>query len=93
MPDFAFVLPSFANFLRPLLGLGLLAALAMVFKPLIIGFLRAALLVLKPRQSQEQRKTRNALHGVRMLNHMAKEVDATQPSLASELRMLAARGA
>ena len=93
MPDFALAFPSFANFFRPLFGLGLLAALAVVFKPLLSGFLRAALLVLKPRQSREQRATYNQLHGVLMLNRLAREVDATQPSLASELRMLALRGA
>ena len=72
--------------------LGIFATLVFVFKPLAIGLLRAALLVLKPRQSLRQSRRRNNLRGVLMLNRMANELDRTQPNLAAELRLLASRG-
>ncbi|RZI44401.1 hypothetical protein EGT07_02985 [Herbaspirillum sp. HC18] len=76
---------------RPLLGLGVLAALMVVFKPLLVGLLRAALLVVKPRKSLEERSARSMMQSVMMLNRMARDLDRTQPSLANELRCLAAR--
>jgi hypothetical protein len=76
---------------RPLLGLGVLAALMVVFKPLLVGMLRAALLVIKPRKSLEERSQRSMLQSVLMLNRMARDFDAVQPSLANELRAIASR--
>ncbi|WP_420475425.1 hypothetical protein [Noviherbaspirillum sp. ST9] len=76
---------------RPLLGLGVLAALMVVFKPLLVGLLRAALLVVKPRKSLEERSQRSMLQSVLMLNRMAREFDGVQPSLANELRAIASR--
>jgi hypothetical protein len=77
---------------RPLLGLSAVAVLAVIFKPLLIGLLRAALLVLKPRQSLEERELRRTRKGVLMLNRMARDLNDTQPGLAAELRWLASRG-
>lgn len=77
---------------RPLLGLSVVAMLAVVFKPLLAGLLRAALLVLKPRQSIEQRTSRRMRDSMLMLNRMARDLNDTQPSLAAELRWLASRG-
>lgn len=79
-------------FVRPLLGIGLLATFVMLFKPLLIGLLRAALLMLQPRQSLEQRNTARRLRDMLMLTSMTRELDATDPALATELRALAARG-
>jgi hypothetical protein len=76
---------------RPLLGLGVLAAVLVVFKPLLVGVLRAALLVIKPRQSLEERSSRHMLESVAMLNRMARDVESVHPSLAAELRSLASR--
>jgi hypothetical protein len=76
---------------RPLLGLGMMAALMMVFKPLLIGLLRAALLVIKPRQSLEQRSARAQMRSVMKLNRMARDIESAHPSLASELRAIASR--
>lgn len=86
------VAQTFANYARPLLGLGIFATLLMIFKPLVLGVFRAALLAVKPRRSLEQRNLRSKLQGVLMLNRMANEMDSSQPSLAAELRMLASRG-
>lgn len=77
---------------RPVLGFSALAAVLVMFKPLLIGVLRAALLVIKPRQSLEERSLRSTMQSVLMLNRMARELDATEPSLAAELRSIASRG-
>lgn len=77
---------------RPVIGLGLLAAVLVVFKPLLVGLLRAALLVVKPRRTLEQRSERRALQSILTVHRMARELDSTQPGLAAELRSIAARG-
>jgi len=76
---------------RPLVGLGILAALMVVFKPLLVGLLRAALLLVKPRKSLEERSAKSMMESVLMLNRMARDLDRTQPGLANELRALASR--
>jgi hypothetical protein len=83
---------SVPNLAQPLVGVGILVALLLVFRPLLTGLLRAALLVIKPRQSLEERQSRRVMKSVFMLNRMAKDFDATQPSQAAELRWLASRG-
>lgn len=76
---------------RPLVGLGLLAAALIVFKPLLSGLLRAVLLVIQPRQTQEQRNARERRAGLRMMARMARDMERVQPGLAAELRSIAAR--
>ena len=85
------VAQAFVNAARPLIGLGILATLLLLFKPLIVGMLRAALLVVSPRKSLQERKAHNNMQGALMLNRMARELDSSQPSLAAELRLLAGR--
>ncbi|MGE5652576.1 hypothetical protein [Noviherbaspirillum sp. UKPF54] len=77
---------------RPLLGFSVLAALFVMFKPLLVGLLRAALLVVKPRRTLEERTARRTMQGVLMLNRLARDYEGTQPALAAELRAIAARG-
>ena len=77
---------------RPLLRFTALAALLLIFRPMLVGMLRAAVLVVKPRRSLEERASRRNMKGILMLNRMAREYDTTQPSLAAELRSIAARG-
>ena len=77
--------------LPTLVGLGLLLVLLMVFKPLLVGLLRAALLVLQPRLSLEERGARRTLRGALLLNRMARDLDCSQPGLAAEMRVLAGR--
>ena len=86
------VAQAFSVYARPLLGLSALVTLLMIFKPLVLGLIRAAWLTIKPRQSLEQRNSRRKLLGVLMLNRMANEYERSQPNLASELRLLAGRG-
>lgn len=92
------VIQTIVSAVRPVLGMGLFlimgafAALLTLFRPLVFGVMRAALLVIRPRLSLEDRRARGTLRGVQMLNRMANEFDASQPNLASELRNLASRG-
>lgn len=76
---------------RPMVGLGVLAAFLVAFKPLLVGLLRAALLVVKPRQPLEERASRRKLQSILMLNRMARDLENSEPSLAAELRAIAAR--
>lgn len=85
----------FAVTLRSALGVGIIGVIAlftMVFRPLIIGALRAGRLVIQPRVSAQQRQLLQRLKGVQLLDRLAKEADVTQPNLAAEMRYLAARG-
>ena len=82
---------NFVSFVRPMLGLSLVAALLVAFKPLLIGLLRAGLLILKPRQTLEQRSARSVLRSILMLNSMARDLDGVQPNLANALRARASR--
>ncbi len=86
------VAQTLATYARPLLGLSALVTLLMIFKPMLLGLLRAAWLVIKPRRSLEQRNADSKFQGVLMLNRMAEDLDCIQPSLAAELRLLASRG-
>lgn len=76
---------------RPFLGFGALVAILMVFKPLVLGLLRAAWLTIKPRQSLEQRMLQRKLRGMSMLERLATKYETSQPNLAAEMRVLAGR--
>ncbi len=78
--------------LRPFLGLGLLAALLWLFKPMLLGIARATFLLFKPRRSFARRAGQQNVRNIQTLNRMARELDTMQPSVAAELRLLAARG-
>lgn len=77
--------------MRPLLGLGVLVTLFMVFKPLLAGIMRATVVFFVPRMSLEQRVRKHRFNGVKMLNRMANDYSGSQPNFAAELRNLAAR--
>lgn len=74
---------------RPLLGLGVLAAVLVFFKPLLTGMLRAVWLAFQPRTAGEQARRR--LNDVMALYRLARESESVHPSLAAELRAIAAR--
>jgi hypothetical protein len=80
---------SFLSIGYPVIGLGALATLLLLFKPILAGTLRAALLVISPRKSLKEHKDRNRFQGVLMLNRMARDLEASQPALAAELRYFA----
>lgn len=91
-PAIAYPAQVAVTYARPLLGLGALLSLFLIFKPMLLGLVRAAILAVKPRQSFEQRTIRSRVKGVLMLNSMANDFDQSQPNLAAELRGLASRG-
>jgi len=77
----------------PLLGVlvrsSIAAALLYVFRPLLVGVLRAALLVVRPRLTLEQRQARAHMRDMRLLQRMI--AASSGPSDAAELRAIAAR--
>lgn len=77
--------------IRPFFSLGMLIAMIMLFKPMIVGVARAAVVIVKPRESVAVRRGNSHLRSVRMLNRMARDMDASQPNVAAELRSFAAR--
>ncbi|MFC5473243.1 hypothetical protein [Paraherbaspirillum soli] len=76
---------------RPVLGMGAFATLMMYFKPLWMGILRAALLLVKPRKSLEQRHAQSMFKGQQLMRRLANDQAGSQPTLAAELRLLAGR--
>lgn len=70
---------------------GILASLTIVFRPLIVGLLRTAKLIVQPRLTSQQRLLRRRWQGAELLNRLANQAEATQPNLAAEMRYLAAR--
>jgi hypothetical protein len=79
-----------ASVVRPMIGFGLVATLLMVFKPLLSGLLRAALMLMTPRVNV-QGEARQRVRSINALNLMARDLDSTQPNMANELRQLANR--
>lgn len=76
---------------RPLIGVSLFATLLLIFKPLLKGLLQAAILMLAPRKSLEQRRMAEKIRGAKLLHRMARDYESSQPNLAAELRQLASR--
>ena len=91
VPTAQALIAAAASIARPLIGLSIFAVLLVVFKPLLTGMLRAAMLAVKPRTSRAEQAQRNRAKSVLMLNRMARELETSQPNLASELRFLACR--
>lgn len=79
---------------RSLIALALLAAVAMLFKPLAITALRAALLVIAPRQSVAVEKKRKVYvkapaKSAYAMARKANQIAQSQPELAAQLRLRA----
>jgi hypothetical protein len=68
----------------------LVAALVLLFKPLLTGLVRAAWLAVHPRLTKEERKAKRAMRDARLVQKMINRNYG--PSDAAELRALAARG-
>ena len=82
---------SFFALLRSVIGLSMFVGVLALFKPLMLGLARAAVLVVSPRQTLKERIAKRRLRGVVTLNRMASELDQLQPNLAAELRYVASR--
>jgi hypothetical protein len=92
MPVAEVALSSIISSARPLLGIGILATMLIVFKPIIVGMLRAALLVLQPKLTRDEKSAKRNLRNVLTIRRIANDLDNSSPSMAAELRALAARG-
>ena len=66
-----------------------LAALLVIFRPLLGGLLRAGLLVLRPRLTRDELKARAHMRDRQLLDRMI--ASSSGPSHAAELRAMAAR--
>ena len=77
---------------RPLIGVSLFATILLLFNPLLKGLLQAALLLLSPRKSLDERRMMQKIRSARQLNRLARNYEASQPNLAAELRQFASRG-
>jgi len=64
--------------------------LLVLFRPLLRGCLRAAVLVVKPKLSKEERLQRRQMHDAMLLRRMLNRSDC-DPSHAAELRAMASR--
>jgi hypothetical protein len=76
----------------PLLGLIILAAILIIFRPLITGMLRAVMLLLNPRLTREQKTASRNLRNMLTIRRIANDLDNSSPNMAAELRALASRG-
>jgi heme exporter protein D len=85
---------SFASSLQQLVWLlvacGAAVVFVLVFHPLIIGIARAAVLVVRPRLTREERQGRAQMRTARLVARMIAK--SSGPSLTAELRAIAARG-
>ena len=72
------------------LASGAVCALLVLFKPLLRGLARAAMLVIKPKMSKEERLHRRQMRDAMMLKRMLNSMEG-EPSHAAELRAMAAR--
>jgi hypothetical protein len=73
------------------LGLALLSALLVLFKPLLLGLLRVALFMLKSNSGKEQRLARRQMREANIVNHLINTMDSSAPSHAAEIRAMASR--
>lgn len=81
---------SLLSALQVVIGSVSLAALLVLFKPLLRGLARAALLVVKPKLSKEERLQRRQMRDAMMFKRMLNSLDGA-PSHVAELRAMAAR--
>ena len=89
----AFFVQQTASQLSPILRelprwLGL-AALLLVFRPLLVGLLRAAILVVRPRATRDEQRRRGQMRDRQLVQRMINA--SSGPSHAAELQAMAAR--
>jgi hypothetical protein len=76
----------------PFLGLVILAAILIIFRPLITGMLRAVTMLVNPRLTREQKSASRNLRNMLTIRRIANDLDTSSPNMAAELRALASRG-
>jgi len=63
----------------------------MLFRPLFVGVWQTLVIIVKPRETLEQRTAQRRYKSALLLNRLANENSLHQPNLASELRNFASR--
>lgn len=91
LPMTSSMIGSAAVAVRPLIGLGIFATLLVLFRPLLTGLVRAGLLLVSPRKTLEERRSRARMDDMIAINQFARSVESQHPGLASELRAMAMR--
>jgi hypothetical protein len=81
---------SIAESLLILLGCAMSVGIVFLFKPLLRGLALAALLVVKPKLSKEERLQRRQMRDAMLLKRLMNSAEGS-PGDAAELRALAAR--
>lgn len=76
---------------RPLVGLGIFATFLVIFRPLLAGLARAAVLLISPRKSLDERRAQAHMKDVVAINRLARNLESQHPSLAAELRAFSLR--
>ena len=82
-------IPVFAV-VRGMLSLSAFAGVVMFFKPLLLGIVRALVLLVKPRRTKAQQAARLQMRNQQAMQRMINASNG--PSHTAELRALAARG-
>ncbi|MES2129905.1 MAG: hypothetical protein V4463_21735 [Pseudomonadota bacterium] len=75
--------------IESMVGLVALVAVLALFKPLLLGIVRATVLLVKPHQSKAEKAARRQMREAAMFQDMI--ASASSPSDAAELRAFAAR--
>ena len=83
--------PALLRWLPQLLGTAMLIALLLLFRPLLTGVFQAALLLVHPRRTREQRRAASTFGTVMLLTRMTRDCGLSDPGQAAELRAMAAR--
>lgn len=79
------------RFARPVLEMCAIAVAILMFRPLLIGLLRAVLLLVHPRHTFEQRRARARFSTAVLLSRLVTRGERLDPGQAAELRNLAGR--
>jgi hypothetical protein len=91
LPGVEGVLSNAAALMRPAIGIGAAVTAGMLFRPLLVGLWQTLVIIVKPRETLEQRIGRDRYKSALLLNRLADENSLHQPNLASELRNFASR--
>jgi hypothetical protein len=78
------------SFLGSALGLLAVAALLMLFRPLLTGIVRALVLVVRPRLTRDEQAARRQMRDAQLFQRMINSSQGAND--AAELRAMAARG-
>jgi len=90
--DAFFTMASFSSdHARAILGLAIVLVSFHVFKPILKGLLHAAVLLVRPRLSRDQKTAQRNFLNMVLIRNMLREREVISPSMAAELSAISAR--